>query len=61
MTAHLEEISLAVDPGAHAVLMRDGAGWHSAENLVVPDNITLLPLPARDPELDPVDPSTGSG
>jgi transposase len=55
MTAHLEEISLAVDLGAHAVLMLDGAGWHSAEDLVVPDNITLLPLPARAPELNPVE------
>ena len=55
MTAHLEAISLAVDPGAHAVLMLDGAEWHSAEDLVVPDNITLLPLPARAPELNPVE------
>lgn len=54
MTAHLEEISLAVDPGAHAVLMFDGAGWHIAEDLIIPDNITLLPLPAPARELNPV-------
>lgn len=41
--------------------MLDGAGWHIADDLVVPDNITFLPLPARAPELNPVDPSTGSG
>ncbi|GJE59946.1 hypothetical protein MPOCJGCO_2054 [Methylobacterium trifolii] len=39
MTAHLREISLAVDPGAHAVLMLDGAGWHIADEPIVPDNI----------------------
>lgn len=55
MNAHLVEISLAVDPGAHAVLMLDGAGWHVAGDLVVPDNITLLQLPARAPELNPVE------
>ena len=45
MNAHLAEISLAIEPGAHAVLMLDGAGWHIADDLLVPDNITLLPLP----------------
>ena len=33
----------------------DQAGWHLARALVVPDNITLLPLPARSPELNPVE------
>ena len=55
MNAHLREISHMVDPGAHAVLMLDGAGWHIAGDLVVPDNITLLPLPPRAPELNPVE------
>ena len=55
MTAHLTEISAAVAPGAHAVLVLDGAGWHSSAALVVPDNITLLPLPPHSPELNPVE------
>ena len=55
MQAHLVEISLAVDPGAHAVLMLDQAGWHMSARLVVPENITLLPLPPRSPELNPVE------
>ena len=52
MQAHLAEIGLAVDPGAHAVLMLDQAGWHMSARLVVPDNITLLPLPPKCPELN---------
>ena len=55
MNAHLREISFNVARRAHAVLMLDGAGWHIAANLVVPDNITLLPLPPRAPELNPVE------
>ena len=55
MTAHLKEISAAVAPGAHAVLMLDQAGWHGSGELVVPANITLLPLPPRSPELNPVE------
>ncbi len=55
MSLHLAEISRSVDPGAHAVLMLDGAGWHSAHDLLVPANITLLPLPPCAPELNPVE------
>ena len=55
MNEHLKEISSIVDPGAHAVLILDGAGWHIAHDLVVPDNITLLTLPACAPELNPVE------
>jgi len=55
MQAHLAEISAAVDPVAHAVLMLDQAGWHMSTQLVVPGNITLLPLPPRSPELNPTE------
>ena len=55
MNLHLAEISAAVAPGAHAVLLLDQAGWHGSRDLRVPDNITLLPLPPRSPELNPVE------
>jgi hypothetical protein len=54
MNHHLHEISLCVAAGAHAVVVLDGAGYHSAA-LDVPDNITLLPLPPKSPELNPVE------
>ncbi len=47
MQIHLEEISQAVAPGAHAILILDRAGWHTTPKLKLPENITLLPLPAR--------------
>ena len=55
MTLHLEELSHAVAPGAHAVVLLDQAGWHLSNDLKVPDNITLLPLPPKCPELNPVE------
>jgi hypothetical protein len=56
MNEHLEEISTQVSPGAHAVLVCDGAGWHQpGKRLRVPDNITLLPLPPYAPELNPME------
>ncbi|WAJ27879.1 transposase [Jeongeupella avenae] len=43
------------DPGAHAVLILDRAGWHRTPKLVVPASITLLFLPPRAPDLKPVE------
>jgi transposase len=55
MNAHLAEIARTVAPGAHAVLVLDGAGWHRGGELVVPANISLLELPPYAPELNPVE------
>jgi transposase len=55
MSLHLEEISQALRQGAHAVVLLDQAGWHQSKRLVVPSNITLMPLPAKAPELNPVE------
>src|SRR5215211_5139750 len=85
MGLHLAESGRHVAPGAHALVVLDGAGWHGAGwhgagwhgagwhgagwhcagchgagwhgagDLAVPDNITLLPLPSRSPELNPVE------
>lgn len=55
MNLHLAEISLAVAADAHAVLLVDQAGWHTSEKLVVPLNISIVLLPSRSPELNPVE------
>jgi hypothetical protein len=55
MNEHLKRIAAETAPGAHAVVLLDHAGWHTSKKLNVPDNITLLPLPPRSPELNPVE------
>ena len=55
MNDHLAEIARTVAPGAHAVLVLDGAGWHRGHALVVPANISLVVLPPYSPELNPVE------
>src|SRR3546814_14985045 len=56
MNAHLREISAEVAPGAHAVLVCDGAGWHRrGKKLVLPDNIPLLSLPPYSHALNPME------
>lgn len=50
---HLGEIGAQVAPGAHAVVVLDGAGWHQqGGRLKVPGNLSLLPLPPYAPELN---------
>jgi len=55
MNEHLKEISGQVEPGRHAVVLLDQAGWHISQALRTPANMTLLPLPAKAPELNPVE------
>ena len=55
MIAHLKEISLQVPSGRHAVLVLDRAAWHTTRRLKVFNNLTLLPLPAASPELNPTE------
>ena len=52
MALHLAAISAGVAPGRHAALLVDRAGWHTSTKLAVPDNVTLVPLPAKCPELN---------
>ena len=40
---------------ATALLIFDGAGWHSSPKLVVPENIVLMPLPPYAPKLNSVE------
>ena len=55
MNLHLKEISIAVAPQAHAIVIVDQAGWHFSKTLETPNNITLLPLLSKSPELNPVE------
>ena len=50
MQIHLNMIAQSVE--GHAVILLDGAGWHSANSLIIPSNITLLKLPPYSPELN---------
>ena len=56
MSLHLDALGSVVSPGAHAIVVCDGAGWHqTGGRLRVPDNITLLPLPSYAPQLNPIE------
>ncbi len=49
---HLAEISRHVEPGAHAIVILNQAGWHTAAKLDIPATLTLICLPPKCPELN---------
>jgi transposase len=55
MNAFLAEFAKELPPDVHAVLVLDRAGWHTAEALEVPSNVTLVHLPPKSPELNPAE------
>ena len=55
MQLHLNEISKYVARKSHAVVLMDRAGWHTTGKLKVPKNLTIILLPSRSPELNPVE------
>ncbi len=65
MTLFLAELSQAVTPGAHGIVLMDKAGWHiptdqvrglkAHGDLVVPANLSLVFLPPYSPELNPIE------
>ena len=55
MQLMLDELSQAVTPGAHAVVIMNRAGWHGANDLNLPANLTTVFLPAHSPELNAIE------
>ena len=55
MNLFLAEFAAGLPGEVHAVMVLDGAGWHGAGALIVPANVTLVPLPPYSPELNPVE------
>jgi transposase len=51
----LEQFARGLPAGVHAVLIWDGAGYHTSGDLVVPGNVSLIQLPPYSPELNPVE------
>jgi len=49
--AFLKQFSAALADDVHAVLFWDGAGFHTANALQVPANVSIEQLPPRSPEL----------
>jgi len=51
----LEQFARELQPGVHAVMIWDQAGFHIAKALKIPPNVSLIELPPYSPELNPVE------
>lgn len=51
----LEQFSATIPPDEHAVMIWDGAGFHTSKALRVPENVTLVRLPPYSPQLNPIE------
>ena len=51
----LEQFARELPAGVHAVLIWDGASFHTGADLKVPSNVSLIQLPPYSPELNPVE------
>ena len=54
LSSYLKELSQFLGTRS-IILVLDGAGWHKASKLEIPDNIKLFFLPPYSPELNPVE------
>jgi transposase len=55
MNLFLATFAAGLPGDVHAALVLDGAGWHGSRGLIVPANVTLVPLPPYSPELNPIE------
>lgn len=51
----LAQFAREIPADEHAVMLWDGAGFHVSRRLQVPDNVTVVKLPAYSPELNPIE------
>jgi transposase len=51
----LAQFAQTIPADEHAVMLWDGAGFHASKQLRVPDNVTVVTLPAYSPELNPIE------
>jgi transposase len=55
MQVFLDEFAKTIASDEHVLMFLDSAGWHVANALKVPSNITLQRISAYSPELNPVE------
>lgn len=55
INAFFREFAKTIADDVHVVMIWDGAGFHRSGTLSIPDNITVLQLPAYSPELNPIE------
>ncbi len=52
---YLEQFAGELPVGVHAVMLWDQAGFHTAKDVRIPENVSIIELPPYSPELNPME------
>ncbi|CAK1783822.1 hypothetical protein VCRA2119O147_1630001 [Vibrio crassostreae] len=55
MAEHLKQSSAVLEKGRHAVVIMDGAGWHTNDIAEQFSNVSIIKLSPYSPELNPIE------
>jgi transposase len=55
VNSFFKQFSQEVDPEVHVVMLWDQAGFHTSGKVKLPPNVTVIELPPKSPELNPVE------
>lgn len=55
MNHFLEQFGKSLPDDVHAAMILDQAAWHTGNDVRIPPNVTLIYLPPRSPELNPIE------
>lgn len=55
VNAFLEQLARRIGPDEHAVMLWDGAGFHTGKKIKMPADVTPLTIPPYSPELNPIE------
>ncbi|MBO1519015.1 IS630 family transposase, partial [Oceanisphaera pacifica] len=55
MRLHLQQIADITEPDRHAVVIMDGAGWHTDDIAAEFENVSIIKLPPYSPELNAIE------
>jgi transposase len=55
MRLHLQQIAAITELDRHAVVIMDGAGWHTDDIAAELDNVSIIKLPPYSPELNSIE------
>ena len=55
MQLHLQQIAAITEPVRHAVVIMDGADWHTDDIATEFDNVSIIKLPPYSPEFNSIE------
>ena len=55
MNAFFREFEKEVSSDVHAIIIWDQAGFHTSNNIRLPENVSIINLPPYSPQLNPIE------